>query len=286
MINTISNKGFISSNVDTPTSSFVVDVETTTFNEPVYFNGTAYFNGLVTGSGFPTPTTPGLDRLPLDASTIAMYYFDGNLNDSGPNGYHMDVSSGEVKYQIGPKRRKFVANEQPCAFTSSGAGLRTSGSMTFEFVGKGIPIGASVLATSGDGNTWNWSVQLSDSGRQVIKVNFSEFGWDTNPLLSDVLIPFNEVYYIAVTRLVSGGNTTTNIYLNGVNCGTQFVAGSTPRAADNTFHALSWHDNGYTYYENNGQNQARQMHICGRVMTVEEIQARAAIVLPPGYAVT
>lgn len=279
MLNKIDKRGFISTNDNSPdTSSLTVD-------GPVSFTGAVVFNGVVTGSGFPTGSSVvGYDRLPLDFSTIAMYYFDGNLNDSSTNGYNLSVANdGTAEYQVGPKKRKYLANQVPTALSSSVAALRPTGSLTFEFVGKSIPIGDAVLIAIGDSSTWNWSVQIKDSGRYFVKVYFTQDGNEFNKLLSNVYIPFNEVFYIAVTRLVSGGNTTTNIYLNGVNVGTQTVLGTVPRIASGATYVLSWNNLGFTWYENDGQNQARQMHICNRVMSLSEIQSRALTVLPPGY---
>lgn len=236
------------------------------------------------GSWQPTAVSAsGYDYLPLDASTVAMWYFDGNLNDSSGNGHNLSASAGVIQYTPGPKLRKYVANWQPAALASTDAALRLAGDMTFEFVGRVVPATLSVLAVSGDAGTWNWAVEINKDNTPIVVVYFMDAGFTTHELLSTLAYPMSEVFHLAVTRTITSGNTTTTIYINGLQAGTATVNGAVPRAASTTFHALSWHDNGFTFYENNGQCEARQMHVCSRAMSQAELQARAVIVLPPGY---
>lgn len=299
--NTISNKGFLTTKSGSLNASSSLTIE----SNSVIINGTVTFNGPLTGSYMPTgsvgpqgpsgstgpagPTgsagpTNGYGRLETNANTVAMYYFDGNLNDSSGNGHHLSVQSGDPMYITGPKLRKFIANNQPASFVTTDAALRLTGNMSFEFVGKFYPSSLAVLAVSGDAGSWNWAVEVfPDSSNQII-CYYHDDNFATNEFRSVYNLPMNEVAYVVLTRDVTNGHTTNNLYINGLMAApTQVVSNSVPRIADTNFHALSWHDGGFNFYENNQQNQARQMHICSRVLTLTEIQSRSIAVLPPGY---
>lgn len=228
-----------------------------------------------------TPRPLGYGRLPILPETKAMWYFDGDLLDASENGYALSIASGSTNFSMGPKRRLMLAPHQPLTLSAAAPGLLLNANLTFEFVGRGCPVGDAVLATSGDNTGWSWSVNIQGSGKAV-QALFSPNEWGYQTLEATYTLPVNETYYIAVTYTTST-DTTMQIFINRRLAGATTFPGEVPIAGNNTFFALCYHSGASSWWHDDGLAQAMQMHVCDRVLTADEIAARGQLVLPPGY---
>ncbi len=181
-------------------------------------------------------SAPRIPRITADASTVALYHFDGDLNDSGANAINLSGLTGTTQYtDLVPGHRCLLQRaETPDRHqTASGTALALTGNMTVEFL---ININASaVLASNNIVYYWNdtaggstnnslWGIELSNTTQDIRWFSHSGSFVLSEYVLNGFSIPNNITSYFAATRTAN----VIQFYLNGLPIGAASSALTTP----------------------------------------------------------
>lgn len=219
-----------------------------------------------------TAGTPGL--LTTVASTVALWNFDGNLLDSGPNGYAL---SGSPPYVYdGRAQKKAITTNTAIGTATTGSLLRITGSMTVEFVISNVTriAGASIQWLISCDALMNRRYYLGFSGASN---NWGLYwGFDDGTTYRDFGVPAPlgpGPFYVACTRSVSGGSSDMKTYINGVLAGSTTLAyvPSTTGANANTEIGSNVSPAEFL----SSETLISQAHVCTAVLTAADIEARA-----------
>lgn len=217
-----------------------------------------------------------------DAGTIALYNFDGNLNDS-VNGKNFTVALGTPTYTYGElgASRGYLANNN-MRITQTDASFRVSTSMTIELI-----VRADVPAVTRHWCSYGhfaapdqrrmYYIQFEQStgfasGLTLVYCGFDDTGATARTTSADIVQSSSPVY-LAFTRLVSGGTTVSKIYVNGKFVASTSVAATPTSTGTNT----TFYGPGQRASNDAGPDNGRcyGLHLTTTVFTDEQIYQRA-----------
>ncbi len=206
------------------------------------------------------------------ASTVALYNFDGNLNDSSGNGRNLSLI-GSIAYVSDIKKNAAFGALGTGGASSANAGLRIVTSMTIELVVSGFDKSAGLqwLLAHGTYPQRRYVVGFDSGGALFTQFDKSSTAYSC---ALPTAVDKNRRYYLAITREVSGGNTTLLMYVDGALKATAVHTGLTPDdSGGNTTMYVAQNSGDGERLTNS--NMISQLHICTAVLTAAEIAARA-----------
>jgi hypothetical protein len=239
--------------------------------------GTALVGGTPSGGG-----SGGYGILPAAATAVALWRFDGNLNDDSGNGITITAAAGTPQYERGPNGRGGVIFENSGRLTATNALLAPSGASGTISVEMLFRSGAfnnqNILGvlTAGFASI-NYNIVMETTGLVYYTIDgggFFDFRCNRR-------VPMDGLFHhVVVTREVTGGNTNLAWFIDGQACGTVTRAQLPSGAAGNTLTIMNNPDNSgaVTFPSALGG-----LAIHNAVLSPATILSRARVVLPSGY---
>lgn len=234
-------------------------------------------------------------NLGLDYSPLALYTFDGNINDQSGNSYNLSVHSGSLQYTDGPfYGSQAILFDGYNALTSSViSALQITGAVTLQAFIKSntttdSSVGKAVASLAGIGESLNTNILYSmfvDGDNKAGSFGYDiekGLGVDVSEFSIASLLQPGKWYHIAIAR---NGSSNSKLYLNGTLI-TSFtnltfpekdVSGNLQRLIVGT-HPSSLGDYQAFAYKGAVSN----LKIVNRELTIDEIKSEYERVFPEG----
>jgi hypothetical protein len=234
-------------------------------------------------------------NLGLDYSPLALYTFDGNINDQSGNSYNLSVHSGSLQYTDGPfYGSQAILFDGYNALTSSViSALQITGAVTLQAFIKSntttvSSVGKAVASLAGIGESLNTNILYSmfvDGDNKAGSFGYDiekGLGVDVSEFSIASLLQPGKWYHIAIAR---NGSSNSKLYLNGTLI-TSFtnltfpakdVSGNLQRLIVGTHPSSIGDYQAFAY-----KGAVSNLKIVNRELTIDEIKSEYERVFPEG----